>query len=72
MSNVNPNDLGLVKLILFRFFNLSKLIDHANIVSCLGYVNVLPGRTLLVSEYSRLNLYEYCQTLVMNDQETLP
>lgn len=53
-----------------RFFNLSKIINHSNIVSCFGYVNVSPGRYLLVSEYSQINLYEHCQTMLNNNQNT--
>ncbi len=62
----------LKKNLFFRFFNLSKLIDHSNIVSCLGYVNISPERCLLVSEYSRINLYEYCQTMMIDNENILP
>ncbi|CAF4704173.1 unnamed protein product, partial [Rotaria socialis] len=54
-----------------EFFNLSKLVDHKNIVSCLGYVYVSPERCLLVSEYSRVNLLEYCQTMMTENENNL-
>ncbi|CAF3351283.1 unnamed protein product [Rotaria sp. Silwood1] len=53
-----------------EFFNLSKLIDHKNIVSCLGYVYISPERCLLVSEYSQVNLFEYCQTMTIENENT--
>lgn len=56
----------------FRFFNLSKLLDHKNIVSCIGYVNTSPERYLLVSQYSPVNLLEYCHTMVPDNGNTLP
>ncbi|CAF2726316.1 unnamed protein product [Rotaria sp. Silwood2] len=53
-----------------EFFNLSKLLDHKNIVSCLGYVYISPERCFLVSEYSRVNLFEYCQTMTIENENT--
>ncbi|CAF3724560.1 unnamed protein product [Rotaria sordida] len=54
-----------------EFFNLSKLIDHKNVISCLGYVYISPERCLLVSEYSQVNLFEYCQKMSIENENTL-
>ncbi|CAF1033552.1 unnamed protein product [Adineta ricciae] len=54
-----------------EFFNLSKSITHANIVTCFGYVNVSPERCFLVSEFSQMNLFEHCQTLLPENSSTL-
>lgn len=58
-------------IVFFRFFNLSKLINHSNIVTCFGYVNVSPERCLLVSEYSRINLFDHCQTMSIDHKDIL-
>ncbi|UJR24949.1 hypothetical protein I4U23_006313 [Adineta vaga] len=54
-----------------ELFNLAKSINHANIVTCLGYVNVSPERCFLVSEFSQINLFEHCQTLLTENSSTL-
>ncbi|CAF1177879.1 unnamed protein product [Adineta steineri] len=72
-SEYGPNKLPVI---LFEeehneFLSLSKIINHSNIVTCFGYVNVSPERCFLVSEFSQVNLFEHCQTLLTENSSTV-
>ena len=70
-SECEETRLLMKDVLLCRYFSLSKLINHWNLVRCLGYVNVSPERCLLISEHSRVNLFDYCQTMSRTDEQTL-